>query len=151
MTALVIVMIVIQATLLWVAVEILKQLRRACELLECQRQTSVCAQASHSYPFTAQAGQIYSLANTQAGPIYTLANTQAGLIYTLANTQAARGYLYPVSPRPLGSGAFAIWCWRGTCWELESNSVPVGFQPGKSPAFQGSFVGQRVKSECTRR
>ena len=129
MTALVIVMIVIQATLLWVAVEILNQLRRACELLESQRQTAVCAQAGHTYPFTAQAAQIYSL----------------------ANTQAAHGYLYPVSPRPLGSGAFAIWCWRGTCWELESNSVPAGFQPGKSPAFQGSFVGQRVKSECTRR
>ena len=130
MTALVIVMIVIQATLLWVAVEILNQLRRVYELLECQPEASVCAQAR----------QIYSLANTQAGPIYTL-----------ANTQAARGYLYPVSPRPLGSGAFAIWCWRGTGWELETGSVPAGFEPGKRPAYQGSFVGQRVKSECIRR
>ena len=140
MTALVIVMIVIQATLLWVAVEILNQLRRVCELLESQPQTSVCAQAGHFYPYTAQAGQIYSFANTQAGQIYSF-----------ANTQAARGYPYLISPSPSGSGVFAIWCWRGTCWELESGSVPAGLQPGKPPTYQGLFVGQRVKSECNRR
>ena len=137
MTALVIVMIVIQATLLWVAVAILNQLRRVCELLECQPQTSVSAQAGHFYPYTAQAAGTYP---------YT---AQAAVTYPYS-VQAALFYPY-ASPRPSGSGAFAIWCWRGTCWELESNSVPAGFQPGKPPAFQGSFVGQRVKSECTRR
>lgn len=123
MTGLVIVMIVIQATLLWVAIAILNQLRRACELLERQPQPQVCAQ-----PYA----------------------TQASLNYPYA-AQAALLYPYAVTPRLTGTGAFAIWCWRGASWELESGSVPVGFQPGKRPSYQGSFVGQRVKSECVRR
>ena len=141
MTALVIVMIVIQATLLWVAVEILKQIRVVCELLERQPKPLVCAQAAIGYPFT----------STQAAIGYPFITTQGAIGYPFNSPQAAVGYLYPLSPRPLGSGTFAIWCWRGTRWELESNSVPASFQAGKSPAFQGSFVGQRVKSECTRR
>ena len=127
MTALVIVMIVIQAALLWVAVAILNQLRRACELLECQAQSSVSAHGGHFYPYTAQAAHIYP-----------------------RSVQASHIYSYP-GRRSAGTGALAIWCWRGTCWELESGSVPAGFESGKPPTYQGSFVGQRVKSECARR
>ena len=118
MTALVIVMIVIQAALLWVAVAILNQLRRACELLECPPKSAVIPKATFGYPY--------------------------------ALPQAAAFYPY-ASPRPLGSSFSAIWCWRGGSWELESGSVPLGFEPGPPPKYQGSFVGQRVKSQCTRR
>lgn len=45
---------------------------------------------------------------------------------------------------------YAIWCWRGTCWELDMGSVPTGYEPGNPPSFQGSFLNQRVKAECTR-
>jgi len=127
MTALVIVMIVIQATLLWVAVAILNQLRRACELLERQPPLSGQSNPGHHYPFTAQAALSYPF-----------------------SVQASQIYPYP-GRRALGTGAFAIWCWRGTGWELEPGSVPSGFEPGQQPTYQGSFVGHRVKSECTRR
>ena len=49
------------------------------------------------------------------------------------------------------ASAYAIWSWRGSSWELDSGSVPAGHEPGKPPAFQGTFAGQRVKTECTRR
>ena len=47
--------------------------------------------------------------------------------------------------------AYAIWCWRGTGWELDLGSIPKGHESSKCPAFKGSFVGQRIKTECTRR
>jgi len=43
---------------------------------------------------------------------------------------------------------FAIWAWRGTCWELELGTVPPGYEPVSPPTFKGSFHGQRVKTEC---
>lgn len=46
---------------------------------------------------------------------------------------------------------YAIWCWRGSHWELDLASVPVGYEPGKHPSFSGSFLGQRVKTHCTQR
>lgn len=58
-----------------------------------------------------------------------------------------------VQPSVLSGGALAIysiWTWRGTRWELELGSVPPGYEPSGSPKFQGSFHGQRVKTECVR-
>ena len=129
MTAMVFVMIVIQAALLWVAVTILQQIRVVCELLKSQPKRGVGAPPANFYPYS---------------------SPQAALFYPYSSPQAALFYPY-ASPRPSGNGAFAIWCWRGTCWELESGSVPAGLQPGKPPTYQGLFVGQRVKSECNRR
>lgn len=45
---------------------------------------------------------------------------------------------------------YAVWAWRGTCWELELGSVPPGFEPVGPPKFQGTFCGQRIKKECVR-
>ena len=51
----------------------------------------------------------------------------------------------------LQAAAYAIWCWRGKSWELDLGSIPAAHEAGKCPAFSGTFVGQRVKTECTRR
>lgn len=43
---------------------------------------------------------------------------------------------------------YAVWAWRGTCWELDLGSVPPGYEPVGPPNFNGTFGGQRVKKEC---
>ncbi len=103
MTGLLVLMVLIQATLVWVGFGILQEVRRLRELSE---------KRSSSKHFLS--GQVDS-----------------SFIAITTN--------------------YSIWCWRGGCWELELGSVPVGCEPGSLPKFQGSFIGQRVKSECTRR
>lgn len=48
------------------------------------------------------------------------------------------------------STTYAVWAWRGTCWELELGTVPPGFEPVGPPQFNGAYGGQRVKKECVR-
>ena len=45
---------------------------------------------------------------------------------------------------------YAIWIYKGRCWELDLSSVPAGYSAGSPPKFAGSFEGQRIKSECKR-
>ena len=47
--------------------------------------------------------------------------------------------------------AYAIWVWRDGQWQLDLSSIPAGYEPGKSPSFQGTYPGQRIKTECMRR
>lgn len=43
---------------------------------------------------------------------------------------------------------YAIWIFKGQCWELDLKSVPAGYSADSPPSFTGSFEGQRVKTEC---
>lgn len=51
---------------------------------------------------------------------------------------------------PFCPPVYAIWLWRDTCWELELATVPLGHEPEGPPPFNGSYPGQRVKTECVR-
>ena len=103
MTGLMVLMVLIQAALLWIGFGILQEVRQLRELSEQRPGQKLCPPG------------------------------------------AANSSFFAVTTN------YAIWCWRGSRWELELGSVHVGFEPGTPPKFPGSFVGQRVKSECTRR
>lgn len=103
MTGLLVLTVLILATLLWVGLGILQEVRRLRELAE--------KQAAQKPGLTGKVNSSFAAITTN----------------------------------------YSIWCWRGSCWELELGSVPPGFEPGALPKFQGTFVGQRVKSECARR
>ncbi len=49
------------------------------------------------------------------------------------------------------TASYAIWGWRGSSWVLDPASVPESHEAGKCPAFNGTYEGQRVKTQCTRR
>lgn len=48
------------------------------------------------------------------------------------------------------NSAYAIWTWRGNHWELEVGTVPPGHEPAGPPPHNGSYTGQRIKTECVR-
>jgi hypothetical protein len=43
---------------------------------------------------------------------------------------------------------FAIWIWRGECWELDPDSIPPGIDPGRPPDSAGTYRDQCVKTLC---
>ena len=70
------------------------------------------------------------------------------LIFLPTNAEKFEANSSAFSRRP--ETTYAIWAWRGTCWELELGTVPPGFEPVGPPQFHGAYSGQRVKKECAR-
>lgn len=110
----------VQAALLYVAYEVLQELRRSSARQSSQTQV-------------------------QANPSPGMRPLTALSVVCYGDNAAMRRlssiYLKPHC-------VYVIWVWRGDCWELDQGTVPAGAEPGSPPLFNGTFDGHRVKVQC---
>ncbi len=48
-------------------------------------------------------------------------------------------------------GAAAVWEWQHSAWQLVSENIPAGVDPGPPPGRSGTYHGERVKTWFTKR
>ncbi len=57
----------------------------------------------------------------------------------MCTTRARRGDTHHIHQ---SDEVFMVWCWRDNAWQPAS--VPLGFQPGPPPEFDGDYEGESV-------